>query len=238
MTNTHIIADAIPAAGGRSSRTIVCTLQDGRSFQADLLNFDWCAQHLLQDLFLSGCSVCRCAFKCALQPYLDRECRDVRFGSVRNRLRQGFAGCRRRAHSRTLECAPSCDSRSTSDLAALRTHARRLPHSAFTQLVDSSVLRPPATCRQSDLAVLEIQAQTQLPVAKLGASSALRVGEWVIALGSPLHLSNRFARVEGGQFFSCVNRVPDCLLCAFILCRRPKMYSCTVRLPDLNGSEG
>jgi Trypsin-like peptidase domain len=47
--------------------------------------------------------------------------------------------------------------------------------------------------RQSDLAVLRISAAAELPVAKLGESSALRVGEWVIALGSPLHLSNRCA---------------------------------------------
>jgi serine protease Do len=39
--------------------------------------------------------------------------------------------------------------------------------------------------------VLRISAAARLPVAKLGESSALRVGEWVIALGSPLHLSNR-----------------------------------------------
>jgi S1-C subfamily serine protease len=39
--------------------------------------------------------------------------------------------------------------------------------------------------------VLRISAAARLPVAKLGKSSALRVGEWVIALGSPLHLSNR-----------------------------------------------
>ena len=42
VTNTHIIADAI-AGDGASASAILCTLQDGRSFQAQLVNFDWCA---------------------------------------------------------------------------------------------------------------------------------------------------------------------------------------------------
>lgn len=91
VTNTHIIAEAIPAAmpaadssSQEGRRIILCTLQDGRSFEAQLVNFDWL----------------------------------------------------------------------------------------------------------SDLAVLQIKAQSALPVAKLGRSTGLRVGEWVLAVGSPLHLSN------------------------------------------------
>lgn len=39
----------------------------------------------------------------------------------------------------------------------------------------------------TDLAVLKIEEETQdLPVANIGDSSALRIGEWVIAVGSPL----------------------------------------------------
>lgn len=48
VTNTHIIAEAIPAAmpaaassNQEGMRTIVCTLQDGRSYEAQLVNFDW-----------------------------------------------------------------------------------------------------------------------------------------------------------------------------------------------------
>lgn len=40
VTNTHIVADAV-AVGGAAGNAIVCTLQDGRSFQAELVNFDW-----------------------------------------------------------------------------------------------------------------------------------------------------------------------------------------------------
>jgi S1-C subfamily serine protease len=42
----------------------------------------------------------------------------------------------------------------------------------------------------TDLAVVRIQADTPLPTANLGDSSRLRPGEWAIALGSPLGLSN------------------------------------------------
>ena len=42
----------------------------------------------------------------------------------------------------------------------------------------------------ADLAVLKIKPEDKLPTIKLGNSATLRPGEWVIALGSPLNLSN------------------------------------------------
>ena len=42
----------------------------------------------------------------------------------------------------------------------------------------------------ADLAVLKIEPKERLAVAKLGSSSMLRAGEWVVAIGSPLSLSN------------------------------------------------
>lgn len=42
----------------------------------------------------------------------------------------------------------------------------------------------------ADLAVLKIEAKERLPVVKLGSSATLRAGEWVVAIGSPLSLSN------------------------------------------------
>ena len=42
----------------------------------------------------------------------------------------------------------------------------------------------------SDLAILRIMPNDKLPTVKLGNSATLRPGEWVIALGSPLNLSN------------------------------------------------
>jgi serine protease Do len=43
---------------------------------------------------------------------------------------------------------------------------------------------------KTDLAVLKIESKTALPVATLGNSDAVRVGEWVMAIGNPFGLSN------------------------------------------------
>ena len=48
----------------------------------------------------------------------------------------------------------------------------------------------------SDLAVVRIQSDGPLPTVELGRSAGLRAGEWVVALGSPLHLQ---ARGAGGR---------------------------------------
>jgi len=41
-----------------------------------------------------------------------------------------------------------------------------------------------------DIAVVRINTKVPLPAAKLGSSSKLRPGDWVIALGCPLSLQN------------------------------------------------
>ena len=43
---------------------------------------------------------------------------------------------------------------------------------------------------KTDLAVIKIDAKTSLPTVTLGNSDALRVGDWVMAMGSPFGLSN------------------------------------------------
>lgn len=44
------------------------------------------------------------------------------------------------------------------------------------------------TDEETDLAVLKINTDRELPVAKLGNSSSVRVGDWVLAIGSPFGL--------------------------------------------------
>ncbi|PKA55950.1 Putative protease Do-like 14 [Apostasia shenzhenica] len=54
----------------------------------------------------------------------------------------------------------------------------------------------------SDIAVVKIKSKTPLPSAKLGSSSKLRPGDWVVAMGCPLSLQNT---VTAG-IVSCVDR--------------------------------
>ncbi|KAL2345676.1 hypothetical protein Fmac_006961 [Flemingia macrophylla] len=54
----------------------------------------------------------------------------------------------------------------------------------------------------SDIAIVKINSETPLPEAKLGSSSRLRPGDWVIAMGCPLSLQNT---VTAG-IVSCVDR--------------------------------
>ncbi|OEL26117.1 putative protease Do-like 14 [Dichanthelium oligosanthes] len=44
--------------------------------------------------------------------------------------------------------------------------------------------------RHSDIAVVKIKSKTPLPAARLGSSSRLQPGDWVVALGCPLSLQN------------------------------------------------
>ncbi|KAL2620368.1 hypothetical protein R1flu_000573 [Riccia fluitans] len=54
----------------------------------------------------------------------------------------------------------------------------------------------------ADIAVLKVQSSKPLPAISFGSSRKLRPGEWVVALGSPLHLQNT---VTVG-IVSCVDR--------------------------------
>ncbi|KAI3676042.1 hypothetical protein L1987_85638 [Smallanthus sonchifolius] len=54
----------------------------------------------------------------------------------------------------------------------------------------------------SDIAIVKINSKTPLPTAKLGSSSSLRPGDWVVALGCPLSLQNTIT----AGIVSCVDR--------------------------------
>ncbi|KAL8553957.1 hypothetical protein ACS0TY_002277 [Phlomoides rotata] len=54
----------------------------------------------------------------------------------------------------------------------------------------------------SDIAIVKIKSKTPLPAAKLGSSSKLRPGDWVVALGCPFTLQNT---VTAG-IVSCIDR--------------------------------
>ncbi|GJR22599.1 putative protease Do-like protein 14 [Tanacetum coccineum] len=54
----------------------------------------------------------------------------------------------------------------------------------------------------SDIAIVKINSKTPLPTAKLGCSSILRPGDWVVAVGCPLSLQNTIT----AGIVSCVDR--------------------------------
>lgn len=58
----------------------------------------------------------------------------------------------------------------------------RFPDGSETEAVDIK------TDQLSDLAVVQVKAQKPLKAAKLGDSSSLNIGDWVIAIGSPFEL--------------------------------------------------
>lgn len=54
----------------------------------------------------------------------------------------------------------------------------------------------------ADIAIVKIKSKTPLPTAKLGSSSSLRPGDWVVAMGCPLSLQNTIT----AGIVSCVDR--------------------------------
>lgn len=68
----------------------------------------------------------------------------------------------------------------------------RVADKISVQLIDGSTYdaRVLGTDPESDLAVLKIEAERALPFAKVGDSTNLEVGEWVLAIGSPFGLDH------------------------------------------------
>ena len=81
--------------------------------------------------------------------------------------------------------------------------------------------------------MIKVDSPVPLPYVKLGNSRSLRVGEWVLALGSPLHLQNSVTagivscvdRKVGGLSIPGCARVLHCFQLPASLCKH--MWACT-----------
>jgi serine protease Do len=69
--------------------------------------------------------------------------------------------------------------------------ANAAPAQITVSLADGRVLRPAQVIAdpESDVALLRLDGADRLPVAALGDSDAVRVGQWVLAIGSPFGLN-------------------------------------------------
>jgi S1-C subfamily serine protease len=68
---------------------------------------------------------------------------------------------------------------------------RATPQQITVSLADSRIIRPSKVWAdpESDVALLQLDGQEALPTAILGDSDTVRVGQWVLALGSPFGLN-------------------------------------------------
>lgn len=73
--------------------------------------------------------------------------------------------------------------------------------------------------RVSDIAVVKIKSATPLPAARLGSSSRLQPGDWVVAVGCPLSLQNTvtagIVRLRPNYFYSIYSHELSLILVVF-----------------------
>ena len=103
-------------------------------------------------------------------------------------LQPVFPGPAHGSRTRSAPWAPGSSSPRTATSSPTSTWSRGPTRSRCVWTTAAAYRRGQGADRKLDIALLKIDAGGDLPVARLGDSDALQVGEWVMAIGNPFGL--------------------------------------------------